>query len=298
MNPRRHISVLSAILCSLLLLSGCRSSRSTSGRTHNNRNGRTEWKTDRKRPDYSHETSDAMGRDLVEEARRWMGTPYRYGGQDRKGTDCSGLVMQVYKNVCEVKLPRTTTDQRIYCLAVPRDRTRVGDLIFFAPNGGKGSVNHVGLYIGNGEMIHASSSRGVTVSPVDTGYWGERLQGVGRVTGASESWAALSRNRRKSKRQQPAALPVQETPAPSPELPIASAAHAAGATATSPVPKSAPSISLSALMASNASTRNGSTAADSAAVASQCEPESSSLEILDAIISEKVDSIFSSQFLD
>lgn len=54
--------------------------------------------------------------------------PYRYGGQDRDGTDCSGLVMEVYRKVCLVKIPRTTKTQKSYCLEVARNKARAGDL--------------------------------------------------------------------------------------------------------------------------------------------------------------------------
>lgn len=282
MNRLFRIRPALLLLLVVLTLSGCRSSRGGGNRSSTHKR-QSEWKSNHRRPDYSREQSDQMGRDLVEEARRWMGTPYRYGGQDRNGTDCSGLVMQVYKNVCEVKLPRTTTDQRVYCLAVPRDRTRVGDLVFFSSGGGKGSVNHVGLYIGNGEMIHASSSRGVMVSPVDTGYWSERFQGIGRVAGAAESWASLPRNRKRKRTDDRSTLPL-----PSPELPVAAITAPPAAT---PVPKSAPEVPLAALIAAG----NTPEAADTAAVAAA---SASSLDMLDAAISEKVDSIFSSQFLD
>lgn len=314
MNDSRHITPLLLVVCAILMLSGCKSSRSSVRRGSGGRE-RVEQTSGKRHRDYSGEQTDQMGRDLVEEARRWMGTPYRYGGQDRSGTDCSGLVMQVYKNVCEVKLPRTTSDQRVYCITVPRDRTRVGDLVFFSSKGGRGSVSHVGLYIGNGEMIHASSSRGVTVSSVDTGYWGERFQGIGRVAGAPESWASLSRNRRRSKSRKgsdysPSGSPASPLPVPPASVPVPSAPVSA--------PSGAPSISLSELLAASASASSQSWAAsrpaapepviesaspavsDTVAIASAPTPvpDVSSLDILDALISEKVDSIFSAPFLD
>lgn len=302
MNYSRHTTPLLLVVCALLMLSGCKSSRSSVKRGSGGRE-RVEQTSGKRHRDYSGEQTDQMGHDLVEEARRWMGTPYRYGGQDRSGTDCSGLVMQVYKNVCEVKLPRTTSDQRVYCIAVPRDRTRVGDLVFFSSKGGRGSVSHVGLYIGNGEMIHASSSRGVTVSSVDTGYWGERFQGIGRVAGAPESWAALSRNRRRSESRKGSDHSPSSIPAPPASAPAPSAA-----------PSGVPSISLSELLAATASGSSQSrrdapetviesasaAVPDTVAIASASSPvpDVSSLDILDALISEKVDSIFSAPFLD
>lgn len=125
---------------------------------------------------------------LIAEARRWLGTPYRYGGAEcGEGTDCSGLVMEVYRRVQGVKLPRSSREQMAYCTPVAENRVEPGDLMFFG-NPAKAdtptdsaTVNHVGLYIGNGVMIHASSSRGVIESSVAQGYWAQRFMGAGRV---------------------------------------------------------------------------------------------------------------------
>lgn len=142
-----------------------------------------------------------MGRDLASEARRWLGTPYRYGGRDRNGTDCSGLVMELYRTVCAMKIPRTTVEQKSYCTKVARNKARMGDLVFFGSGKSENSVSHVGLYIGKGEMIHASSSRGVMVSRVDAGYWGDRFRGIGRIDGAYASWAKTDRGAKSSKKK-------------------------------------------------------------------------------------------------
>jgi hypothetical protein len=98
---------------------------------------------------------------LVSEARTWIGTPYKWGGHDKSGADCSGFLMEVFKAAVDVKIPRTTKDQREQCIEVDRDNISVGDIIFFTSNKSKGKIAHVGMYVGDGRMIHASSSRGV-----------------------------------------------------------------------------------------------------------------------------------------
>jgi cell wall-associated NlpC family hydrolase len=118
-----------------------------------------------------------MGDLIVSEAFSWLGTPYRYGGDDRSGVDCSGLVSQVY-GALGISVPRTSRTQFENSERVKTDKLQQGDLIFFS-NGA--IVNHVGIYIGNGEMIHASSSRGVIKQAVSDEYYTRRFAGVGRV---------------------------------------------------------------------------------------------------------------------
>lgn len=169
----------------VLLVSGCHSSRrvTSQGDPVTNR-------------DYTAtESPDAMGRELVDAALKWLGTRYRYGGDSHNGTDCSGLVMRLYSDVCDIKLPRTTLGQRDYCTGLKRKEARPGDLVFFGSSKSNSSVSHVGIYIGKGEMVHASSSRGVVVSDIDNGYWADRFKGVGRVDGAQNSWAMARRKK-------------------------------------------------------------------------------------------------------
>ena len=83
----------------------------------------------------------------VAEARKYIGTPYVYGGSSPSGFDCSGLVQYCYKQV-GVSLPRTTSEQINAGSSVTQANLKVGDLVF--PSSG-----HVGLYSGNGKFIHA-----------------------------------------------------------------------------------------------------------------------------------------------
>lgn len=109
---------------------------------------------------------------LYLEAAQWIGTPYRSGGQSRKGTDCSGFVRQVYKKVYGIDLPRSTTEQVEEGKRVRRRKLREGDLVFF--HGSKRRrANHVGIYLKEGKFVHASTSRGVMVSRLDEDYWDE-----------------------------------------------------------------------------------------------------------------------------
>ena len=108
-----------------------------------------------------------LDRSLRDAAPRWLGIPYRWGGASRRGIDCSAFVQQYVRENLAIELPRTTAGQRYEGTPVERDELRAGDLVFFRRRG----IRHVGVYLSDGEFIHASSSRGVTVSELDNDYW-------------------------------------------------------------------------------------------------------------------------------
>lgn len=120
-------------------------------------------------------------RALIEAAHSWLGTPYKYGGETRHGVDCSAMVMNVYNEALNIKIPRTTRTQREYAMPVKRSDLQPGDLIFFSPGTAGKSISHVGLFIGNGRFIHASSSRGVVVSSLVERYYRDHYHSAGRI---------------------------------------------------------------------------------------------------------------------
>jgi probable lipoprotein NlpC len=103
--------------------------------------------------------------------RQWRGVPYRYGGEDVSGMDCSGLVQRAYRELFGLSLPRTTEDQADAGLRISRSQLRAGDLVFFKIGWWK---IHVGMYLGNGRFLHASESDGVTQSSLAAPYWESR----------------------------------------------------------------------------------------------------------------------------
>jgi cell wall-associated NlpC family hydrolase len=104
---------------------------------------------------------------LYSEIDSWLGTPHRMGGTDRSGADCSGFLMTLFDEAFAVRLPRTTSEQVRVGSQVSRSARVPGDLIFFRPP----KNQHVGVYLGEGRFVHASSSRGVMISNVDEAYW-------------------------------------------------------------------------------------------------------------------------------
>ena len=102
---------------------------------------------------------------------RYEGTPYRYGGTDAGGFDCSGFILTAYREALGQRLPRTTDAMLARGSEVRPEAVRPGDLVFFRI-GGKDS--HAGIYMGGQQFIHSASSTGVTLSSLRSGYWRER----------------------------------------------------------------------------------------------------------------------------
>ncbi|PKF50728.1 NlpC/P60 family protein [Enterovibrio nigricans] len=102
----------------------------------------------------------------------WKGTPYRWGGSNKKGIDCSAFTQQAYHAIFEHSLPRTTTQQVKNGKKVALTNANYGDLVFFKTGSRR---YHVGIYIGEREFMHASTSKGVIISTLDNPYWSARF---------------------------------------------------------------------------------------------------------------------------
>lgn len=102
---------------------------------------------------------------IMKEYKKWEGTKYRLGGTTTKGVDCSAFVQNIYHNVFNQKLPRTTGQQAKTGESIKRSEMKVGDLVFFK------RPAHVGIYIGHGEMIHASTKKGVKITHLNNIYF-------------------------------------------------------------------------------------------------------------------------------
>ena len=111
----------------------------------------------------------------------WMGTRYRYGGESKKGIDCSALMQTVYQSFYKISLPRTAREQYQFSKKISRTEIREGDLIFFNTTGG---VSHVGMYLQNNKFLHASSAGGVMISDMYEDYWMRKFIGAGRIEDA------------------------------------------------------------------------------------------------------------------
>lgn len=150
---------------------------------------------------------------LVAEAARWLGVPYKYAGNDKKGVDCSGLTSQVFLKTLNVKMPRSSREQQQWCINIRKENLQPGDLVFFATGSDRNRVSHVGIYIGNGDIIHASSSRGVIISNLTEAYYLKRYHSSGRPDVIHQIYASAKRagkkkNKSKSKNTETKSNPV------------------------------------------------------------------------------------------
>lgn len=123
--------------------------------------------------------SPGDNRQLYEAINSWLGVPYKYGGTDRNGIDCSAFVGVIYKQVYGISLNRTANDMTRNVTFIAKSQLREGDLVFF--NNSKGKVSHVGIYLKEGLFAHASTSNGVSVSRLDNTYWQKHFYKGGRV---------------------------------------------------------------------------------------------------------------------
>ena len=121
------------------------------------------------------------GPELVARAREQLGTPYAWGGRGEGGFDCSGFVNKVYAEHGYV-LPRTSRELYLVGEPVPVDALAPGDIIFFVETPGASRINHVGIYAGEGEFLHASSGKGeVTYDRLSSRYYRQRFFGARRI---------------------------------------------------------------------------------------------------------------------
>ena len=125
---------------------------------------------------------EPMGRKIAARAALQIGAPYRFGGSDPAGFDCSGLVSFLHADL-GIRVPRTAAAQSAAAIAVPLDQLDAGDLVFF--RGGGGDIDHVAIYAGDGELLHAPG-RGRVVERIrlDDPWFRARYAGSGRF------WAA------------------------------------------------------------------------------------------------------------
>ncbi len=124
-------------------------------------------------------TTSKIREGVINEAKKHIGTPYKYGGVSTSGFDCSGFTQYVFSKNGK-QLPRTATLQGETYKEIKLSKVQPGDLLFFGKS--KNNISHVGIVISNGDkepltMIHASTSRGIMISNVDADtYWKPKLQ--------------------------------------------------------------------------------------------------------------------------
>lgn len=117
-------------------------------------------------------------RRILEQYNVWRGVKYQWGGTGKKGIDCSALMQKIFRKGLSKYLPRTTAEQIKEGHNITFEELMPGDLVFFKT---KPRVRHVGVYLGNDEFLHASSSKGVMISNLENNYWEERFETARRI---------------------------------------------------------------------------------------------------------------------
>ncbi len=121
---------------------------------------------------------------VVDHAKTFTGTRYKYGGIDKRGMDCSGLVFVSFQQE-NIDLPRISRQMATKGIRLKLNETEEGDLVFFRTNKNKRTINHVGLVVehkkGVIKFIHSTSSNGVIVSSLEESYWKNAFVEVRRI---------------------------------------------------------------------------------------------------------------------
>jgi cell wall-associated NlpC family hydrolase len=131
-------------------------------------------------------TSDSSGKisKVIKHARTFEGTRYKFGGTDKRGMDCSGLVYVSFKEE-QIGLPRISRDMSKKGVRIKLKETEEGDLVFFRTNKNKNVINHVGLVLENKrgviKFIHSTTSQGVIISSLEEKYWKNAFVQVRRM---------------------------------------------------------------------------------------------------------------------
>lgn len=151
------------MVCSILiaLLCGCASNASASLSTK----AATPNQLEKQALKTSSSLLNSNASKVLSAYRYWAGTRYKLGGTTKAGIDCSAFVKATMNSAFNLHLPRSTAEQKHLGKKISKSDLQAGDLVFFRNN------HHVGVYIGGGKFVHASSSRGVMTSSLSEKYW-------------------------------------------------------------------------------------------------------------------------------
>lgn len=174
-----HFAVLAITALLLLCVPACKSSKKITVDEEYDRRP-----TRRHTPRSEEKGESAATSRLLKEARTWLGTPYGYGRSEKgEATDCSGMVVVVFRDVAGLLLPRNSAEQAAFCDSIEAGEAGEGDLVFFATGKDPNRISHVGIMLDGQTFIHSSASKGVIISDLSTPYYQRTLICFGRVPG-------------------------------------------------------------------------------------------------------------------
>lgn len=120
-----------------------------------------------------------LNKKLIYFVDSWYGTPYKWGGGEKSGVDCSHLVCRVYRDVYDKKIAGTAVDLEKMSDRVKESKLKQGDLVFFKIESEK--ISHVGVYISNNRFVHASVKKGVIINSLEDKYYKKYFYSGGRI---------------------------------------------------------------------------------------------------------------------
>ncbi|HNX06091.1 MAG TPA: NlpC/P60 family protein [Bacteroidales bacterium] len=179
---RYHVILLGIVLSGMMVFSSCTTTRHRRPVTHKESKDHDNANTGLLK-DYAAKLGVNFKGDedikMVSCLAGWLNVPYKYGGNTKQGTDCSGLVSSVFKEVYNISMYRSSADQLKNVTEISKNQLKAGDLVFFKIDNNK--VSHVGIYLGENKFIHATTKKGVIVNNLDEEYYKKHYYTSGRV---------------------------------------------------------------------------------------------------------------------
>ena len=147
---------------------------------------------------YCGKPHDLSGLDdrIMQEVSKYIGVRYKRGGSTKAGMDCSGFVRLVYRHIFHVDLPYVAASQSRLAIFddIPLSELRTGDLIYFSRTPKREKINHVGIYLADGEFAHAIEAKGVTVSNLSEPHWKVRVKKIKRIKAHTSNRSQAKKN--------------------------------------------------------------------------------------------------------
>ena len=109
----------------------------------------------------------------------WYGVPYKYGGKNKEGIDCSGFASKLYKEVFGKEISGTAASICKQCVKISKEKLREGDLVFFKIE--TKEISHVGVYLKNNKFVHATTKAGVMIDDLNEKYYSNYFETAGRL---------------------------------------------------------------------------------------------------------------------